>query len=357
MVLLDRSGSMVGEGIAFTRITLRSFLEGLDSSTVRVAVAGFESRGVDAGIDSASFLPPAEAARALDRLPTPDRAANTALYSALVAGVRRVAAARAAVPGAEGAILLVTDGRNDVGHPGDDAGLLGGSAALADAARTAEASGSRIWILGVGESLSRDEIATLAGRHGQALTVSLDPNAMAARLGTIARQLRSARALTFGAQGGGSAALARAPWLGTAALWTGGRPVLTQSLEWRPPLFALPAFEGVAPPATVPAELRELAASAAPAGMRWPMAGLFLLGGVVLWIAVPRFVWARPREAPIAPVSRAAAAAEPAAVAASDPGALRRDVQEAAPRKPGEITQELPALSAPSTPSRRAPGR
>ena len=46
LVLLDRSGSMIGEGIAFTRLTLRSFIMGLDSATTRVAVAGFESRDV-----------------------------------------------------------------------------------------------------------------------------------------------------------------------------------------------------------------------------------------------------------------------------------------------------------------------
>ena len=355
MVLLDRSGSMIGEGIAFTRITLRSFLQGLDSATVRVAVAGFESRRVVAGIDSVTFLAPAEAARALDRLPAPDRAANTALYSALVAGVRRVAAARAATEGAAGAILLVTDGRNDVGHPADDPDLLGGAGGLAEAARTAAESGNGVWILGVGANLSADEISTLAGRRGRAMTVSLDPNAMAARLSTIARDLRNERALTFGAVGGGSAGLARAPWQGTAALWIAGRPVVTQPLSWEPPLFALPAFEGVAPMGTVPAELGDLAAgSGLPGGMRWPIAALFVLAGAVLWVAVPRVAWAQP-------ASVAMPVAEPAAtdrVAAPPPdaGALRRDVQEAAPRKPGDITQEFPALSAPSTPSRRAPG-
>lgn len=355
IVLLDRSGSMVGEGIAFTRLTLRSFLQGLDSAAVQVAVAGFESRRVVAGIDSVSFLAPAEAARALDRLPAPDRAANTALYSALVAGVRRVAAARAATEGAAGAILLVTDGRNDVGHPGDDPELLGGADGRAEAARTAEESGDRVWILGVGGNLSSDEISTLAGRRGHAMTVSLDPNAMAARLATISRQLRNERTLTFGAAGGGSAGLARAPWQGTAALWIAGRPVVTQPLAWQPPLFALPAFEGVAPAGTVPAELGDLAAgSGLPGGMRWPIAALFGLAGAVLWIAVPRFAWARPTAVATPPAEPAAT--RQAAPPPQDAGALRRDVQEAAPRKPEDVTQEFPALSAPSTPSRRAPG-
>lgn len=102
LVLLDRSGSMIGQGIAFTRITLKAFIEGLDSATVQVAVAGFESRGVRTGIEAAQFLPPPAAARALASLPAPDPQANTALYSALGDGVDRLRAELARAPGARG---------------------------------------------------------------------------------------------------------------------------------------------------------------------------------------------------------------------------------------------------------------
>lgn len=358
LVLLDRSGSMIGEGIAFTRLTLRSFIMGLDSATTRVAVAGFESRDVARGIGAAQFLAPADAARVLDQLPVPDPQANTALYSALVRGVEHLAAARAAAPGTQGAILLVTDGRNDVGHPRDDGGLLAGAEGLRSAAAAASGSGARIWIMGVGSSLSEAEIATLAGVAGSATTVSLDPNAMAARLSGIARELRGFRELTFGVGGGAASALARAPWLGTAAAWDAGKPVVTQPLAWRPPLFALPAYEGVAAGASLPAELRDVAAGGVGAGgMRWLMALFFALMGAVLWLVVPRYAWARSAlaaGAPVASPAPRARASRPAPV--GDTSGLRRDVQEAPPRKPGDITRELPALSAPSTPSRPARG-
>jgi len=357
LVLLDRSGSMIGEGIAFTRITLRSFIEGLDSATTRVAVAGFESRDVARGIDAARFLPPRDAARALEQLPAPDPQANTALYSALVGGVEHLAAARAATPGTQGAILLVTDGRNDVGHPRDDGGLLAGAEGLRQAAEAAARSGDGIWIMGVGGNLSSAEIATLAGERGSATTVSLDPNAMGARLAAIARELRGSRDLTFGVGGGAAAALARAPWAGTAAAWSGGKPVVTQTLAWRPPLFALPAYEGVAEAASLPPELRDVGASALAGGMRWLMLLFFALSGAVLWLVLPRYVWARsaaaapPVAAPAPAAARKAPAAEPSA------GGLRRDATEAPPRKPADITQEMPAISGASTPSRRGRGK
>ena len=356
LVLLDRSGSMIGEGIAFTRITLRSFIEGLDSGTTRVAVAGFESRGVARGIDAARFLPPRDAARALDQLPAPDPQANTALYSALVDGVEHLASARAAAPGTQGAILLVTDGRNDVGHPRDDAGLLAGPDGLRQAAEAAARSGDGIWIMGVGENLSSAEIAALAGERGSATTVSLDPNAMGARLAAIARELRGSRELTFGVGGGAAAALARAPWIGTAAAWSGGKPVVTQLLSWRPPLFALPAYEGVAEAASLPAELRDVGTGGIAGGMRWLMALFFALSGGVLWLVVPRYAWVRQPMAGVVSAEAPAPRAKPAAAAAADTSGLRRDVEEAPPRRPGDITRERPALSAASTPSRPARG-
>ncbi len=356
LVLLDRSGSMIGEGIAFTRLTLRSFIDGLDSATTRVAVAGFESRNVARGITASVFTAPADAARELDRLPSPDPRANTALYSALVEGLRHLAGAEATTPGSRGGILLVTDGRNDVDHPGDDAGLLSGADGLRQAADAAARSGDRIWIMGVGDNLSAAEIGTLAGERGSAATVSLDPNAMAARLASISRELRGVRELTFGVGGGAAAALARAPWFGTAAAWKDGTPVVTQTLVWRPPLYALPAYEGVADPASLPPELRDAASAGASAGgLRWLMALCFGVLGLVLWVVVPRYAWAGDAmPAPVAPAPARRAEAAPAASQATD---LHGGISEAPPRKPTDVTQELPAVSGAATPSRRARGR
>ncbi len=342
LILLDRSGSMLGEGIAFTRITLKGFINALDSGSVRVAVAGFESRGVDRGIQDARFVAPAEAVRQLAALPVPEAPANTALYSALVSGGRAVSAAVAAAPGTRGAILLVTDGVNDVGRARDDAGLLSGPTGLADAAAAAEANGHRIWIMGVGRGVAGEELRTLAGSHGSVAIAALDPNAMAERLSSILRELRGGRDLTFGVRGGAAAStLARAPWTGTVAVWREGRPVITRALAWRPPLFALPAYEGVAAAGSLSPALREtVSAGAAPRGMRWLIAIVLGLLGGMLWLIVPRYVWGRQVRVG-GPVDIAPAAARRKTTATAPARGLRSDVQEAPPRRPADVTGEF----------------
>ncbi|MEO8225884.1 MAG: vWA domain-containing protein [Gemmatimonadota bacterium] len=344
LVLLDRSGSMIGEGIAFTRLTLKAFLEGLDSASVRVAVAGFESRDVVRGIQAATFVPPAAAARELAALASPDSAANTALYSALVEGSRLVTAAAAADSGSRGAILFVTDGVNDVGHKRDDAGLLAGPDGLAQAAAALTASGHRVWIMGVGRGLAMNELRTLAGPEGDATAVALDPNALAARLSVIARELRGTRDLTFGVRGNDAAVLARAPWRGIAAAWRDGRPFVTRGLSWQPPMFAMPAYQGVAAAAALPPAVRENVARGAAGGSARELIGLLLaIVGGALWFVVPRYVWMRRAipaglEAAIT-VSAPRTGAAPPAVEASS---LRRDVQEVPPRKATDVTAEFP---------------
>ncbi len=344
LVLLDRSGSMTGEGIAFTRITLRSFIGALDSATVRVAVAGFESRDVSVGIDASRFVPPAEAVRVLEQIPSPDVRANTALYSALVDGSRHVAAAVAAAPGTQGAILLVTDGRNEVGFARDDPGLLAGPDGLARARAALEASGQKIWIMGVGQHVAADELASLAGGGGVAVIARLDPNAMAERLAVISRELRGARELTFGVSGGAAASLARAPWVGAAAAWRDGRPLVTQALAWRPPLYALPAYDGVADAASLPAGMRDAGTGAAGGpGTRLLIALSMGLVGALLWVFVPRVAWMGSSVLPTAAEPAAPASAPRKAPAeAENASGLRRDVQEAPPRKPSDVTAEIP---------------
>jgi len=301
LVLLDRSGSMQGSGMAFTRITLRQFIQALDSTSIRVAVAGFESRDVARGIESAEFVAPARAADIVDAM-QPDPAGNTALYAALLDGITRVNGAIAAEPGVRGAILLVTDGRNDVGHPRDDPGLASGPDGLAEASAAAERSGLRIWLLGVGSAPAQDELRTLAGAHGAALIASLDPNALADKLRGVSRELHDARALTFGMPGRVAFSLGRSAWLGAAAVQLGGRTALLQPLVWQPPVFALPAFTGVADSAALPAALNAaLAAGDAGSDFHWLMAVLFGVAGLAGWVLIPRFFW---RQEGVAPAQR-----------------------------------------------------
>lgn len=345
LVLLDRSGSMIGNGIAFTRSALREFLMQLDSSGVRVAVAGFESHRVRDGITGAQFVTPREAADVLARLPKPDPQANTALYSALAFGSQVVAQATAATPGTQGAILLVTDGRNDVDHRGDDPGLLSGPLGLQTAHDAMMHAGQRVWIMGVGQEVARDTLAMLVGGQGSVTVASLDPNVMAARLDGISRELRAGRDLLFGMPAGSEATLARTAWSGDAVLRADNHAVITRELAWLPPRFAMPAFRGVADAAQLTPAMRAALTAGRSLDPRPLFALVLVLLGAACWILIPRVFWLDPAEAVEAgtavPAPKAKAIVPEAVVsAAPDDGTLRRDVEEVTPRKSTDVTRQ-----------------
>ncbi|HEY0155218.1 MAG TPA: vWA domain-containing protein, partial [Longimicrobium sp.] len=146
LVLFDVSGSMAGEGMQQTRSALRAFLRGLGGS--EVAVAPFGSRDVTAAIRGARFGTPAEAEIGMDGLPPP--AGNTGLYSAVATGAEVLAARlRSAPKGAQGVLLVLTDGRNDVGHPGDEPGLLAGPEGRERAVDAVRGAGVPVWMVGI----------------------------------------------------------------------------------------------------------------------------------------------------------------------------------------------------------------
>jgi Mg-chelatase subunit ChlD len=343
LILLDRSGSMRGEGIAYTRITLRNFIQDFDSNSVRVAVAGFESHNVTQTIGAARFVTPAAAAEQLARLQTPDPRANTALYTALVSGSELVASATGAAAGTQGAILLVTDGRNEVGFPGDDPNLLAGAAGLRAARAAIAASHQKIWIMGVGHLIAADTLAMLVGDNGSVTVANLDPNVMAERLAGVSRELRGSRDLIFGMAAGTEATLARTAWGGTAVVWSARHQLAARALSWRPPLFAMPTYQGVALASALTPILRDALGTGGGAGgsMRWAMALFLALAGAAAWLLIPRLVWMRTADAP-APVADAPPAVEPKqkveAAVQPDGSGLRRDVEEVAPRKPSDAT-------------------
>lgn len=347
LILLDRSGSMIGEGIAYTRSTLREFVEGLDSASVRIAVAGFESHAVAGGIATAEFVTPGAAAQALAALPKPDARANTALYSALVDGSARVARATAQAPGTQGAILLVTDGHNDVGHAGDDAGLLTGAAGLRAAVDAAAQAHQRVWIMGVGADVAADTLGMLVGDHGTATVASLDPNVMADRLRQVSRELRGARDLLFGMPAGSEVTLARTAWGGSAKVWIGNQPVLTRTLAWRPPVFAMPAYRGVANAAELTPTLSAALTVGRGTNVRLLFAVFLGLVGVALWLLVPRLLWIRSAVLPVPPIEPTSPTpripvppTEPASPLPESVGGLRTDVTEVAPRTSADVTRQ-----------------
>ncbi len=323
LVLFDVSGSMAGEGMQQTRSALRTFLRGLAGSPAEVAVVPFGSRGVTDGVRAARFGPPAAAEAQMDALPAP--AGNTGLYSAVQVGAEVLAARmRAAPAGARGILLVLTDGRNDVGHPGDEPGLLAGADGRAAAAAAVADARHPAWVVGIGRGVDAAELAALAGPAGAAHTVEFDP----VRLGRTLQGLRGTLSTT------GEATAVLPPWaLGRLARGEAGVRIRfaapgaepgERTGRWAPPLMALPAFAGVAAPSR---PLPTRAEGGTPRTL-WVAAFWATLLGVLAWV-VPALAW------PVRRVARAAPTAAP-------PGdGLRAGVREAPPRGAGDVTAAL----------------
>lgn len=348
LILLDLSGSMRGEGLRYARTGLRGFINGLPSVAVSVAVAPFESRQVAARIAGAQFGPPSDGVRVLDALPPPDAAGNTALYSALVAGLARLdKEMQGAAPGTRSGLVLLTDGKNDVRGASDDPGLLSGASGRQQAAATAAKSSHEIWLVGVG-NVDPGELSALAGDRGEALVDALNAVALGSRLSHIGRQIAADREVALRIMSPSLVLLARSGGAGTligGANPTGaGEAAVVRRLDWHPPLLALPAYDGVADPKTLPT------AMASSAGLdadwsRWVMVSICL---ALLWLALtatlPHLlatpIGSVPAEGAV--VARESVAQQSAATAASQRDerstGLRVDAKEAPARRPDEIT-------------------
>jgi hypothetical protein len=223
LTLVDASGSMRDNGGAqVARAAVRSFVRdlGTGGGAVRAAVAAFSSRGVAAGVRAAAFTSPDTAAGAVDRLPAP--AGNTGLYAAVIAGAERVAAEAARLGGgAQAALVVVTDGRNDVVdaagrvRPGDDAGLATGADGRRAAAETARRLGVVLFLVGVGAEPDMTELGALAADRGLAFRTAVDAVALREALARVDLALTPGRELVFAAVGGG-ALVARPPGVAAA---------------------------------------------------------------------------------------------------------------------------------------------
>ncbi len=317
LVLLDVSGSMAGAGIEQTRSALRAFVRGLGGSAVEVAVAPFGSHDVVAGIHAAGFGTPAEAEAQIDRLPGP--AGNTGLYSAVHAGAELLAARLRAAPAAQAVLLVLTDGRNDVGSAGDEPGLLAGAAGRERAVNAVRRSGVSVWMVGIGGGVDWAELVALAGPRGRAQVEAGDSVRLARTLSELRGTLATTRAVTAALPAPARPRLARGESVLRVEYGAESREV-----RWRPPLMALPAFAGVARPS------RPLAIEDAPA----PAAGLatafFATLLALLWCVVPALVWPAQRPARI-----------PARTRRGARRGLRPGVHEAPPRRPSDITASL----------------
>jgi Mg-chelatase subunit ChlD len=336
LMLVDVSGSMRNLGIGTAKIVLKDnllrSLESMADGAIQVAVAPFGSVDVAGRIRSARFVPPAQAIDQVEALPTPERE-NTGLYSAIDLGAERLKTELAqAGPDALGVLVVLTDGNNDVDHPGDDPGLLTGPAGLQTAARSVAGSGLVTAVIGLGGGVDPRALQTLAGPRGRSYVVPLDAFELARPLDDIRNLLSSTWEVAFPVPSGGREELGRG-WtaIGTSLALGGGAAGATGVAVWRPPVMALPAFSGVVSPGVIPAGISNQLGGSGVIDRRIPLALFVLILLALLWLVLPRMLWPR-----IVPAGAAAAAAPKKKAKLA--GGLRTDLKEAAPRKPADVT-------------------
>ena len=368
LTLVDVSGSMRGDGMQVARAAVRSFLRdlsvGAGAGAVQAALGAFASRNVVAGIRSAAFATPETVAGNVDLLPAP--AGNTGLYSAVAAGATRVAEAAAQLgTGTRAALVVITDGVNDVtdaagrARADDDAGLLRGAEGRAEAAATARRLGVDLFLVGVGAEPDMNELASLAGPRGRAFRSARDAVALRAALTQVDAALAPTRDVLFAVPGAERASLARPEWtlqVVDQASSTDSTTRVAFAGMWSAPLAATPMFAGAAFRAdgrgpAAPAWLRD-AARDAPVLSRRALVSVFVAVLVAIGWALPRALWhpvsagppvaarmatvtdATERQLPLRPLPSAPVAA---AVRANG---LAPDVRDAPPRRPEDVTAQ-----------------
>lgn len=328
LIAVDVSGSMQGEGIAFTRSSLRRFIADMPSGRAKIAVVPFASRGVGSAFAAAKYESPSDALRQLDALPAPTNG-NTALYSAVAEGLRTLdqgGDARTATM-----LILITDGVNDVGRRGDDPGLLAGESGREEARRLIASARPRVWIIGVGSGVAAGELVALAGATGRASVVAMDPGALVTLLSEIRLSFANQYTLTYGLPANLVARLGRRP------LTFAVRGDSTLVARWTPPLLARPSLAGVADSALLSRELRMLASSAPSGGGERAIVGLALLAVLGLLYAL---LWRLGAEEGTARAVRPVEASVRDASTPRDGPSLRRDVTDAPPRSAQDVTND-----------------
>jgi Mg-chelatase subunit ChlD len=351
LVLVDISGSMKGQGIELTRSALRTFISELPRGSVRIAVAPFASRNLAPQIRAATFTDPQSALAQVDALPQPE--GNTGLYSAVEIGSEVVKGALQNAPkDAWGALLVITDGRNDV-RAGDDPGLLSGSAGRDAAVNAVASSGSYVWLVGIGSAPDGADLQALAGTHGERYLVAEDPLLLHRVFTGVRDALFTTRALTYPAPTWARARLARGIFPMTVSRGDGrGCCAAAVAGRWTPPLYALPAFSGVADSGTATARsITSFEQGEARVGSNVLVFGFFGLVALILWFVLPGMLW--PDESvpmagpPAVKLANNVVASAPAPRAATQSAApeqavaavgVRGGVTEVPPRRPTDVT-------------------
>lgn len=182
LLLLDISGSMNPQQYSAALQAAKAYVADLDPAADVVGVATFGSRNVISGVHGAPYgRTVADLTKIIDALPKPERRNNTALYSAVVAGLEWVEnwiKNNNNNKGLSGFLVVFTDGRNDV-QAGDDPGLLKGAAGLQAATERIATSPVQVIPIGLArpgdtQSISEAELRALGAGRTRIVTAGAD---------------------------------------------------------------------------------------------------------------------------------------------------------------------------------------
>jgi hypothetical protein len=368
LILIDVSGSMNKlvanrqTRFAAAKAAASRFLYNFEDGVDRVAIVPFESHEVLETVRNATFAGSSnEAWQQIERLPIPAPKNNTALYSAVNAGLEVVnAQARDTSGSVDATLIVLTDGKNDVGHPGDDPGLLG-SAGLEKVQKTVAATPNvQVIAISFGNTgdgeMDEGALKAITPRYYQAS----DSEGLSDVFHS-ARVLQTSRIqVTFQSPARDRASLAgRSFNLRAALLLPSGVTIESETLTWSPPTMGLVSYNDTCGPQEKKALEEALLLGDGREPSPWisvlrPLLVFVGLGTtlLILWFGVPRLVWRDQylgefQAAP--PVGRWAGPAQEAA----PPGPVERPSATpraedgwgrggAPPRTPADATRVLP---------------
>ena len=214
-------------------------------------------------------------------------------------------------------------------------GLLGGDTGRREAQRLIAASKHNIWLVGAGTGVNAAELRTLAGDRAKASVVAMDPGALLALLAQIRLSFATQYTLVYGIPYTAAARLGRRPLQVTIR---GDSALLSR---WRPPLLARPPFAGVADSALLSPDLRVLAEGGGPVSGDRLIVGLALM---LVLLSAYAVLWRLSGDSAGSPAAKPVQPAKPAVAAGrarSDGDShLRRDVVDAPPRSPQDVTND-----------------
>lgn len=301
LVLIDVSGSMnqtlpsgqsrFSAAVAAAQGFVRAFEEGVD----QVAIVPFASRNVVSTINAARFARTgAEVRQQIANLPAPEPRGNTALFSAVDAGLGVLANYSRNTPGSPEVLLIaLTDGKNDVG-PNDDFGLLDGLSGQQAVAEKVRSAGIQVVGVGFGNPQAIDAAAL---KQISTQSYMVQGAAELSQVFAISRTLLNDRLhVTFASPWTDRASLAGQTLPVTVSLkLADGRVLQSNTAAWAAPQIGVPVYDSACDAGEMKAVLRSVELSGADGWMVVLRPALVFLGlGTLLlvaWFWLPRLIW------------------------------------------------------------------